>query len=262
MGIFYVLLSFLVFAVGVQSSKEIDTHEIHDRRTVHELEKSQKRLEREKEKLQEEEFENPRKNSQRVINSTQASVKLEAEDNTEALRTKKLKSYINTLEIALGHAIKAIAKARKNHEEYQMQHSETQQALEEEQRARDEVREQYATKAGLKVEAKSRTEALRTKRRSKSEINRVEIALDLTNKANVDVQKNIQKYQIQLKETQRALEEEHRARDEVREEYLETALDLANKANAEVQKSIRKYQIILLETQKALDDEQRALSDG
>ncbi|EDS44958.1 myosin heavy chain [Culex quinquefasciatus] len=150
-------------------------------RNIHEIEKSRKRLEAEKDELQaaleeaeaaleqeenkvlraqlelsqvrqeidrriqekEEEFENTRKNHQRALDSMQASLEAEAKGKAEALRMKKkLEADINELEIALDHANKANAEAQKNIKRYQQQLKDTQGALEEEQRARDDAREQ------------------------------------------------------------------------------------------------------------------------
>ncbi|XP_055593753.1 myosin heavy chain, muscle-like [Uranotaenia lowii] len=150
-------------------------------RNIHEIEKSRKRLEAEKDELQaaleeaeaaleqeenkvlraqlelsqvrqeidrriqekEEEFENTRKNHQRALDSMQASLEAEAKGKAEALRMKKkLEADINELEIALDHANKANAEAQKNIKRYQQQLKDIQSALEEEQRCRDEAREQ------------------------------------------------------------------------------------------------------------------------
>ncbi|XP_058815415.1 myosin heavy chain, muscle isoform X5 [Topomyia yanbarensis] len=150
-------------------------------RNIHEIEKSRKRLEAEKDELQaaleeaeaaleqeenkvlraqlelsqvrqeidrriqekEEEFENTRKNHQRALDSMQASLEAEAKGKAEALRMKKkLEADINELEIALDHANKANAEAQKNIKRYQQQLKDIQSALEEEQRARDDAREQ------------------------------------------------------------------------------------------------------------------------
>ncbi|KAI1711889.1 myosin head (motor domain) domain-containing protein [Ditylenchus destructor] len=92
----------------------------------------------------EEEFENTRKNHQRAMDSMQASLESEAKGKAELLRVKKkLESDINDLEIALDHANKANADAQKNLKRTQEQIRELQMQVEEEQRNRDEVREQY-----------------------------------------------------------------------------------------------------------------------
>merc|ERR1712117_978901 len=114
-------------------------------RSMHELDKSRRKLEIEKEELQaaleeeenkvlraqlemsqvrqeidrriqekEEEFEHSRKNHQRALESMQASLEAEARAKEEALRIKKKnEADINEMEIALDHANKAHAEAKK-----------------------------------------------------------------------------------------------------------------------------------------------------
>uniref|UniRef100_A0A7E4ZQZ6 Myosin-3 n=1 Tax=Panagrellus redivivus TaxID=6233 RepID=A0A7E4ZQZ6_PANRE len=92
----------------------------------------------------EEEFENTRKNHARAIDSMQASLETEARGKAELLRVKKkLEADINELEIALDHANKANADAQKNLKRHQEQIRELQLQVEEEQRSRDDIREQY-----------------------------------------------------------------------------------------------------------------------
>ncbi|KAI1720615.1 myosin head (motor domain) domain-containing protein [Ditylenchus destructor] len=151
-------------------------------RSVHELQKIVRRLEVEKEEIQhaldeaeaaleaeeskvlraqvevsqirseiekriqekEEEFENTRKNHQRAMESMQATLEAESKGKAEALRIKKkLESDINELEIALDHANKAYTDAQKTIKKHQDQIRELQMQVEDEQRQRDELREQY-----------------------------------------------------------------------------------------------------------------------
>ncbi|KAL3101299.1 hypothetical protein niasHT_028055 [Heterodera trifolii] len=151
-------------------------------RSVHELQKIVRRLEVEKEEIQhaldeaeaaleaeeskvlraqvevsqirseiekriqekEEEFENTRKNHQRALESMQATLEAESRGKQEALRIKKkLESDINELEIALDHANKAYADAQKTIKKHQEQIRELQLQVEDEQRQRDELREQF-----------------------------------------------------------------------------------------------------------------------
>merc|ERR550532_1040758 len=153
-------------------------------RSIHELDKQRRRLEVEKDELQnaleeaeaaleqeenrvlraqlelgqvrqeidrkiqekEEEFDNTRKNHQRAMDSMQASLEAETRAKTEALRIKKkLESDINELEIALDHANKANSEAHKSIKRYQIQFRDVEQAYEEESRQRQEL----AEKAGL-----------------------------------------------------------------------------------------------------------------
>ncbi|KAI1730163.1 myosin head (motor domain) domain-containing protein [Ditylenchus destructor] len=91
----------------------------------------------------EEEFENTRKNHQRMLESMQASLETETRGRADLLKMKKkLESDINDLEIALDQANKANVDAQRNMKRYQETVRELQQQIEEEQHARDEFRDQ------------------------------------------------------------------------------------------------------------------------
>ncbi len=149
-------------------------------KSVHEIEKSRKRLELEKEELQsaieaaesaleqeeakvnriqlelttvrmeiekrlrekEDEFENTRKNHQRIVESMQASLDAENKTKCEALRQKKkLESDINELEIALDFANRQISDLNKSVKSLNITIVEMQVKIEDEQRLRDEARD-------------------------------------------------------------------------------------------------------------------------
>uniref|UniRef100_A0A7E4UTG5 Myosin motor domain-containing protein n=1 Tax=Panagrellus redivivus TaxID=6233 RepID=A0A7E4UTG5_PANRE len=94
----------------------------------------------------EEEFENTRKNHARTIESMQASLETESRGRAELLRMKKkLESDINELEIGLDHANKANVDAQKNIKRYQEAVRELQQQVEDEQRVREDLRDQLST---------------------------------------------------------------------------------------------------------------------
>ncbi|CAD6189770.1 unnamed protein product [Caenorhabditis auriculariae] len=92
----------------------------------------------------EEEFENTRKNHQRALESIQASLETESKSKAELARAKKkLESDINQLEIALDHANKANVDAQKNLKKLFDQVKELQGQVDDEQRRREEIRENY-----------------------------------------------------------------------------------------------------------------------
>ncbi|KAK6055867.1 myosin head [Cooperia oncophora] len=92
----------------------------------------------------EEEFENTRKNHQRALESMQASLETETKSKAELLRAKKkLESDINQLEIALDHANKANVDAQKTLKRLFDQVKELQGQVDDEQRNREEIRENY-----------------------------------------------------------------------------------------------------------------------
>ena len=71
--------------------------------------------------------------------------------------------------------------------------------------------------ASLEAEARSKTEALRIKKKLESDINELEIALDHANKANSEAHKSIKRYQGQLRDVEGLFEEETRQRRELSE---------------------------------------------
>lgn len=72
--------------------------------------------------------------------------------------------------------------------------------------------------ASLEAEQRAKAEALRIKKKLESDINELEIALDHANKANMEGQKAIQRYQGQLRDTIQAYEDESRARQQINEQ--------------------------------------------
>merc|ERR1712142_106853 len=150
-------------------------------RSIHELDKQRRRLEVEKEELQnaleeaeatlemeenrvlrsqlelanvrqeidrrvaekEDEFNNTRKNHARAMDSLGASIETEQRAKAEALRIKKqLEGEINELEIGLDHANKANAEGLKSIKRYQTLLRETIQLFEDEARAKAQITEQ------------------------------------------------------------------------------------------------------------------------
>merc|ERR1711981_755225 len=71
--------------------------------------------------------------------------------------------------------------------------------------------------ASLEAEVRSKTEALRIKKKLESDINELEIALDHANKANAEAHKSIKRYQGQLRDVESSYEEEKRGRIELSE---------------------------------------------
>nr|CDJ95284.1 Myosin and Myosin head and Myosin tail domain containing protein [Haemonchus contortus] len=165
-----------------QEIRDINEQISQGGRTYHDLQKAVRRIEQEKEELQhaldeaeaaleaeeskvlrsqievqqirsevekriqekEEEFENTRKNHQRALESIQASLETETKSKAELLRAKKkLENDINQLEIALDHANKANVDAQKTLKRLFDQVKELQGQVDDEQRNREEIRENY-----------------------------------------------------------------------------------------------------------------------
>ena len=74
--------------------------------------------------------------------------------------------------------------------------------------------------ASLEAEVRSKTEALRIKKKLESDINELEIALDHANKANSEANKAIKRYQGQLRDVESQYEEESRQKREIIEKLL------------------------------------------
>ncbi|CAL4075713.1 unnamed protein product [Meganyctiphanes norvegica] len=92
----------------------------------------------------EEEFDNTRKTHARAIESMQASLEAESKGKADAFRAKKkLESDINELEISLDHANKANSDLNKHIKKLHADYTETQNRVGEQQRTASEYREQY-----------------------------------------------------------------------------------------------------------------------
>merc|ERR1711970_874692 len=92
----------------------------------------------------EEEFDNTRKTHARAIESMQASLEAESKGKADALRAKKkLEADINELEIALDHSNKSNSDLQKHIKKLHVDYNETQSRVVEQQRFASEFREQY-----------------------------------------------------------------------------------------------------------------------
>ncbi|CAJ0592060.1 unnamed protein product [Cylicocyclus nassatus] len=152
-------------------------------KSVHDLQKIRRRLELEKEELQQ------------ALDESEAA--LEAEES-KVLRAQVEVSQIRSeIEKRLQEKEEEFESTRKNH----------QRALE-------------SMQASLESESRGRAELLRLKKKLESDINELEVALDHANKASVDAQRNMKKYQDSSRDLQLQLEEEQRLREEANEQTL------------------------------------------
>uniref|UniRef100_A0A0K0D9T0 Myosin motor domain-containing protein n=1 Tax=Angiostrongylus cantonensis TaxID=6313 RepID=A0A0K0D9T0_ANGCA len=166
-----------------QELKDITDQLDEGGKSVHDLQKIRRRLEIEKEELQ------------LALDESEAA--LEAEE-AKVLRAQVEVSQIRSeIEKRLQEKEEEFENTRKNH----------QRALE-------------SMQASLESESRGRTDLLRMKKKLESDINEFEIALDHANKANVDAQKNLKKYQDSVRELQLQVEEEQRQRDDAREQAM------------------------------------------
>merc|ERR1712045_665397 len=149
-------------------------------RSIHELDKQRRRLEVEKEELQ--------------AALEEAEGTLEQEENKVLRAQLELGQVRQEIDRKIQEKEEEFENSRKNH-----------------QRAMDSLT------ASLEAEQRSKTEALRIKKKLESDINELEIALAHANRANAEGQKAIKRYQGSLRDTIQAYEDESRGRRELAE---------------------------------------------
>merc|ERR1712226_1673170 len=149
-------------------------------RSIHELDKQRRRLEVEKEELQ--------------AALEEAEAALEQEENKVLRAQLELGQVRQEIDRKIQEKEEEFNNTRKNH-----------------QRAMDSLG------ASLEAEQRAKSEALRIKKKLKSDINELEIALDHSNKAYAEAQKSIKRYQNQLRDTEGLLESETSQKLEITE---------------------------------------------
>merc|ERR1711973_681873 len=147
-------------------------------RSIHELDKQRRRLEVEKEELQ--------------AALEEAEAALEQEENKVLRAQLELGQVRQEIDRKIQEKEEEFENTRKNH-----------------QRAMDSMG------ASLEAEQRAKADALRIKKKLESDINELEIALDHANKANMEGQKAIKRYQGSLRDTIQAYEDESRSRQQI-----------------------------------------------
>merc|ERR1712152_86081 len=168
-------------------------------RSIHELDKQRRRLEVEKEELQ--------------AALEEAEAALEQEENKVLRAQLELGQVRQEIDRKIQEKEEEFDNTRKNH-----------------QRAMDSLG------ASLEAEQRAKSEALRIKKKLESDINELEIALDHANKANMEGQKAIKRYQGTLRDTIQAYEDESRSRQQI-SEAVGIAERKANALSGEVEES-------------------------
>ncbi|XP_045582192.1 myosin heavy chain, muscle [Procambarus clarkii] len=168
-------------------------------RSLHEVHKTVKRLEIEKEELQS------------ALEEAEAA--LEQEENKVLRGQLELSQVRQEIDRRIGEKEEEFENTRKCH-----------------QRAIDSMQ------ASLEAEAKGKADALRLKKKLESDINELEITLDHSNKANFELQKHIKKLQVEMKDQQVLIEDEHRLSSEYREQHS-ISERRANALHAELEES-------------------------
>jgi len=168
-------------------------------RSIHELDKQRRRLEVEKEELQ------------GALEEAEAA--LEQEENKVLRAQLELGQVRQEIDRKIQEKEEEFDNTRKNH-----------------QRAMDSLG------ASLEAEQRAKADALRIKKKLESDINELEIALDHANKANIEGQKAIKRYQGSLRDTIQAYEDESRSRQQI-SEAVGIAERKANALGGEVEES-------------------------
>ncbi|TRY72726.1 hypothetical protein TCAL_00264, partial [Tigriopus californicus] len=149
-------------------------------RSIHELDKQRRRLEVDKEELQ------------GALEEAEAA--LEQEENKVLRSQLELGQLKQEIDRRIQEKDEEFNNTRKNHE-----------------------RAMESLSASLEAEEGAKTEALRIKNKLEADINELEISLDQANKANVEGQKAVKRYQSQLRGSIQGYEEESRHRQEIQE---------------------------------------------
>merc|ERR1712127_399821 len=149
-------------------------------RSIHELDKTRRRMETEKEELQ------------GALEEAEGS--LEAEENKVLRAALELGQVRQEIDRKIGEKEEEFNNSRMNHS-----------------------RAMESMQASLETEQKSKAEALRIKKKLEGDINEFEIALDHANKANNEALKSIKGYQGQLREAEVQCGEAARVRQEMSE---------------------------------------------
>merc|ERR1712180_381068 len=149
-------------------------------RSIHDLDKQRRRLEQEKEELQ--------------SALEEAEGALEQEENKVLRAQLELSQVRQEIDRRVAEKEEGFNNTRKNH-----------------QRAMESLG------ASLEAEQKAKGEALRIKKKLEGDINELEIGLDHANKANAEGLKAVKRYQVQLRDTIQAYEDESRQRQQVSE---------------------------------------------
>merc|ERR1712033_21893 len=168
-------------------------------RSIHELDKQRRRLEVEKEELQ--------------AALEEAEGALEQEENKVLRAQLELGQVRQEIDRKIQEKEEEFENTRKNH-----------------QRAMDSMG------ASLEAEQRAKADALRVKKKLESDINELEIALDHANKANIEGQKAIKRYQGSLRDTIQSYEDETRSRQQITE-AVGIAERKANALHGEVEES-------------------------
>merc|ERR1712203_755495 len=108
----------------------------------------------------------------------------------------------------------------------------------------------------LEQESKGKAEALRMKKKLESDVGELEVSLDHANAANIETQKVIKRYHQQIREVQVKLEEEQRAKEVCRDQFI-----AADRRAHSMQNALEEARTLLEQADRARRTCEQELSD-
>jgi len=188
-------------------------------RSIHEIDKIRKRLEAEKMELQ--------------AALEEAEGALEQEENKVLRAQLELTQVRQEIERRIAEKEEEFNSTRKNF-----------------QKAID------AMQSALEQETKGKAEALRMKKKLEADVSELEVALDHANAANMECQMTIKKYHEQIRNAQAHFEEEQRAKEVARDQFLAADRRAHAMANA-----LEEARTLLEQADRARRQAEQELSD-
>merc|ERR1712150_448239 len=105
-------------------------------------------------------------------------------------------------------------------------------------------------------ESKGKAEALRMKKKLESDVGELEVSLDHANAANIETQKVIKRYHTQIRDVQSKLEEEQRAKEVCRDQFI-----AADRRAHSMQNTLEEARTLLEQADRARRVSEQELSD-
>jgi len=110
--------------------------------------------------------------------------------------------------------------------------------------------------SALEQESKGKAEALRMKKKLESDVGELEVSLDHANAANIETQKVIKRYHQQIRDVQGKLEEEQRAKEVCRDQFI-----AADRRAHSMQNALEEARTLLEQADRARRTCEQELSD-
>merc|ERR1719328_315621 len=110
--------------------------------------------------------------------------------------------------------------------------------------------------SALEAESKGKAEALRMKKKLESDVGELEVSLDHANAANIETQKVIKRYHQQIRDVQVKLEEEQRAKEVCRDQFI-----AADRRAHSMQNALEEARTLLEQADRARRTCEQELSD-